>query len=81
MKVFLKETISDLESNIHYKNDLKYINRLNIELDKLKKEVNEDTRIDIKCPYCRNKIWINNDVNVNEVTCPKCFNLIEIGWK
>ena len=96
LKFLFSKTIKDFENNIHYKNDLKYIkikfieiykeymkyiNRLNIELDKLKKEVNEDTRIDIKCPYCRNKIWINNDVNVNEVTCPKCFNLIEIGWK
>ena len=96
LKVFLNKTISDFENNIHYTDDLKYIKikfveifkeynkyikKLNKQIIKLKNEVSLDTQIDIKCPYCRNRIWIKNDVNVNEVTCPKCFNLIEIGWR
>ena len=96
LKVFLNKTISDFENNIHYADDLKYIKikfveilreynkyikKLNKQIIKLKNEVNLDSKIDIKCPYCRNRIWIKNDVNVNEITCPKCFNLIEIGWK
>lgn len=96
LNVFLKKTISDFDNNIHYKDDLKYvkskfievykeynkyIRKLNKQIIKLKDEVNPDTKIDIKCPYCKNIIWIDNDVNVKEVTCPKCFNFIEIGWK
>ena len=96
LKVFMNKTISDLENNIHYKEDLKYIkiklveilnkynkkiSKLNEEINNLRKEVNHNTKIDISCPYCNKKIWIENNVNVNEVTCPKCFNLIEIGWK
>ena len=88
LKVFMSKTISDLENNIHYKEDLKYIkiklvdilNKYNKKISKLNEEIN-NLRIDISCPYCNKKIWIENNVNVNEVTCPKCFNLIEIGWK
>ena len=63
----------------------KYIKKLNKQIIKLKNEVNLEKeikqRIDIKCPYCKNKIWINNDVNVCEIICPRCQNIIEIGWK
>lgn len=91
MKVFLKETISDLESNIHYKNDLKYIKtkiqkilkkyntvikELNKEIDELKLEKRDEFIIRFYCPYCRNIIKLKE--NLNEITCPKCLNLIEI---
>lgn len=91
MKVFFKETISDLESNIHYKNDLKYIKikiqkilrkyniiikELNREIDELKLEVRDEFIIRFYCPYCRNIIRLNK--NLSEITCPKCLNLIEI---
>ena len=96
LKCFMNKTISDFENNIHYKDDLKYIKiklieifkeynkyikKLNKQIIKLKDEVNLENKIDIKCPCCRNNIWIKNDVNVNEIVCPKCLNLIEIGWR
>ena len=95
LQCFLDKTISDFDKNIHYKDDLKYIkvkfiqivreynkyiNKLNNQIIKLKKEINEE-QIKIKCPYCSNIIGICFYKDKNEYVCPKCFELIEIDWE
>ena len=34
----------------------------------------------IDCPYCGFKFNVEYDDTKNEITCPKCNNLIELDW-
>ncbi len=59
------------------------INELEINMQRLEKELFEDDEVEfepITCPYCNAHFMVECDKELTELDCPDCNNTIELDW-
>lgn len=76
------DELTKITENYNFK-----ISNFESRLSNLEKKIIEENEIQeneivesIDCPYCGFEFNVKYDNTQNEITCPKCNNLIELDW-